>query len=375
MKDDLARLTAICIVGLAFATSSSAIAKNYVYTATTGAAVKVAGKVVAGNIGWSCGGKRCTVSGPWPTPGVGSCAALAKKVGRITSYGHPGKRLPKQQLKQCNKGITVAQGSPTRKKKPSVGTTALAIPSSAAGKNYVYTATTAAAVRVQDPQIMAIQQNLQQAGQLQRKLSDQYKATSAQITRVGQAVSRKQQQELTQIGKLLARNPNSRAAQEKWKLLIRNFGAQQPIDVNALVQRVLRESYLEASKDLQYGANKVKLYNRQKKKIRTEIKRARAYLTKYSSAGETSFSIAYKPDYRLAKEGLVSARKPIVNKAKLNAYIRELDAKLASTSNDAQMANVDLQNMNQKQQQLLQMLSSVMKTWREMAIGIIRNMS
>ena len=35
-------------------------------------------------------------------PGIGACSALAAKVGRVLSYGHPGRGLVSQQLSQCN---------------------------------------------------------------------------------------------------------------------------------------------------------------------------------------------------------------------------------------------------------------------------------
>jgi len=41
-----------------------------------------------------------------------------------------------------------------------------------------------------------------------------------------------------------------------------------PIDPNALVQYVLRESYMQSSEDLRYYAEKVKYFNQAKKTIR-----------------------------------------------------------------------------------------------------------
>mgnify|MGYP006406388925 CR=1 FL=1 len=86
---------------LLFATSS-AIAADYVYTATLEQSTSKSMMVSAMNINWKCGNDRCVTKGPWPTPGVAACAALAKEVGRIMSYGHPGNQLSADDLAKCN---------------------------------------------------------------------------------------------------------------------------------------------------------------------------------------------------------------------------------------------------------------------------------
>ncbi len=50
-----------------------------------------------------------------------------------------------------------------------------------------------------------------------------------------------------------------------------------------------------------------------------------------------------------------------------------LDDKLATVGDDAQLANLDLQNTLQKQQQLLQMLSGITKSMHDTAMSTIRN--
>jgi hypothetical protein len=72
------------------------------YTAVTQNEAARQGTVTAAGISWQCRGSRCTVSGPWPKPGVMACRALAQQVGPITSYGHPGASLNTADLAQCN---------------------------------------------------------------------------------------------------------------------------------------------------------------------------------------------------------------------------------------------------------------------------------
>ena len=53
-----------------------------------------------------------------------------------------------------------------------------------------------------------------------------------------------------------------------------SFNQRTPTDVNALVQYVLRESYMETTKDLYHYAEKVKFFNNVKKNIRDELAKA-----------------------------------------------------------------------------------------------------
>lgn len=62
------------------------------------------------------------------------------------------------------------------------------------------------------------------------------------------------------------------------------------------------------------------------------------------------------------------------NKKELENYIQQMEDKLNSVGEDAQLANVDLQNMMQKQQQTLQTLSNVSKSLHDTAQAVIRKM-
>ena len=58
--------------------------------------------------------------------------------------------------------------------------------------------------------------------------------------------------------------------------------------------------------------------------------------------------------------------------AQLDAHIEKLEAKLNSVGDDAQLANVDLQNVLQKQQQNMQMMSNISKMLHDTAMAIVR---
>ncbi len=62
----------------------------------------------------------------------------------------------------------------------------------------------------------------------------------------------------------------------------------------------------------------------------------------------------------------------IFTKAQLDAYVKNLEEKLNSVGDDAQLANVDLQNTLQKQQQTMQMLSNISKMLHDTTMAIVR---
>lgn len=94
----------ICSLGAlcAVANAQAPITRTFTYTAQLSHNTLESGQVDANGIAWQCSGQTCTVSGPWVTPGVPACAALASRVGAITSYGRPGAQLSASQLAQCN---------------------------------------------------------------------------------------------------------------------------------------------------------------------------------------------------------------------------------------------------------------------------------
>jgi hypothetical protein len=62
----------------------------------------------------------------------------------------------------------------------------------------------------------------------------------------------------------------------------------------------------------------------------------------------------------------------IATKAQLEGYIENLEEDLNSSGDDAQLANVDLQNVLQKQQQVMQMMSNISKMLHDTALAIVR---
>ena len=168
-------------------------------------------------------------------------------------------------------------------------------------------------------------------------------------------------------------------------------------DPMVLVQLAMRESYLQAMEDLRYYADKVKQENQKKQAIRAYLIALREYRAKVLAAVHKrgidlcseaeriaailaelfgKHTLAYEVD-DIGHELCIPDRVPranVVSFALLDNEIRLWEEKLAAIGDDSQLANVDLQNMLQKQQQLLAMLSNISKMTHDEAMAIIRKM-
>ncbi len=62
------------------------------------------------------------------------------------------------------------------------------------------------------------------------------------------------------------------------------------------------------------------------------------------------------------------------SKKQLENYIADLEQHLSTVGDDAQLANIDLQNILQKQSQAIQTISNISKMLHDTASAVIRNM-
>ena len=168
------------------------------------------------------------------------------------------------------------------------------------------------------------------------------------------------------------------------------------VDPNALVQQVLREAYEQTTEDLRFYAEKMRDINRSKKAIRRYLSALREFKAEALSAARKrglNLSSAGKNDLAalaqvfadsahtyevgpLESDLSIPDRVPperVNNITLLDNEIEQWETQLATLGDDAQLANVDLQNVLQKQQQALQMLSNISKLMHETSLAIIRN--
>ena len=157
----------------------------------------------------------------------------------------------------------------------------------------------------------------------------------------------------------------------------------------------MREAYLQATEDLRAFAEKVRELNRQKKVLRTYLSALREFKARVLSAarergvdlcrlGEkdvTTLGAVFKDHAHGHEVGdreygfCVPGRVPPVEVNSVELLDNEIarwEDRLNTIGDDVQLANVDLQNILQKQQQALQMLSNISKAQHDTVMTIIR---
>ncbi len=157
-----------------------------------------------------------------------------------------------------------------------------------------------------------------------------------------------------------------------WSSFISTIAKENmPQDVNAFVQFVLRNAYLETNKDLQFYSEKVMFFNETKRKIRAEISGKRKILQAIKSG---MFSIEKSiAELELQINHFREVwREELNTTSEIEEAIKKFEDELSSVGDEAQLANIDLQNALQKQQQTLQTMSNVSKMLHDTAMAIIR---
>lgn len=108
-------------------------------------------------------------------------------------------------------------------------------------------------------------------------------------------------------------------------------------DVSSLVRHALRDSYPNTVEELRHHGQRIKHLDEQKQQIRSQL--------------------------QMAHGGNAHAE-----------AIQELEGRLSSVADDAQLANIEMQNWLQKSQQTLQLLSNMAKSMHDTAMNSVRKM-
>ena len=168
-------------------------------------------------------------------------------------------------------------------------------------------------------------------------------------------------------------------------------------DVDALVQAVLRESYQQATEDLRAYAEKVRDFNRRKQAVREYLRALREFKSgviaearergvnpgRGDEGDRAALAEVMEGQARPYDVGDIEyvlgipnrVPPPAVNSlSRLENEIKKWEEKLNGIGDDAQLANVDLQNVLQKRQQTLQMLSNISKMLHDTAMCVIRKL-
>lgn len=183
-------------------------------------------------------------------------------------------------------------------------------------------------------------------------------------------------------------SPSLHALQDRWGKFVaqevQTRKSPENMDINQLIQWVMREAYVGNTQDLRAHATRVEYYTQLKAQLRQELNRARTFRSEHRvGVGDEAKLDAPFDKRHVSLEPNVSpdghwATRPMQPEGEtealddLDAYIKKLDNALSTVGDDGQAAQLDLQNLSQKQAQLLNMLSNLSKAMHDTAMSIIR---
>jgi len=177
--------------------------------------------------------------------------------------------------------------------------------------------------------------------------------------------------ELKRIGVMIGQGKPDKEVNEAWNLLLRN---NKDINVENAVNAITSEARLEAQRNVDAARKRVHSYSLLKEQVSNEIKMARQTLQQTDKTVEPktimqkTFSLSPGTDGKI----IIKQTGSISTTPAINGYISKLEVQLKGIGDDAQLANIDLQNTLQKQQQIIQLLSNVSKMLSDSALSIIR---
>jgi hypothetical protein len=149
------------------------------------------------------------------------------------------------------------------------------------------------------------------------------------------------------------------AVEQHWSDFIGSIKNNRiPLDINSVLLWTLRQSYLEANKDLSFFASKVKFFNDLKKTLRDELDEAERL---WGEKGCQATPV-----------GTVCSLDEVC--CNMEVFISALQGQLQAVEDDTQLANLKLQSALQEHTQLVQAISSIMKAWNEALKDIIENL-
>lgn len=170
------------------------------------------------------------------------------------------------------------------------------------------------------------------------------------------------------------RGGRTEQAVRRWERLVSvvSRGAA-PVDHADLIHWLLRQAYLDPSRDLRDYADRVRFFNVQQEAIRDHLYGTRKVLSSMPRNSQAQVQVIdVAPQYGFRAEPTRPGMVKKMSDRELAEHIQHWEEQLQAVGDDAQLANVDLQNALQKQQQTLQMMASISKMLHDTASSVIR---
>ncbi len=175
--------------------------------------------------------------------------------------------------------------------------------------------------------------------------------------------------ELKNIGMMIANGEPEGKYLAVWKQLV---SRSRNMDINRAVNIVIDEAKLEANRNVDLHRSVVQKYDTIKRNINREIGVIRLILSRSTGRIQPIQENIYILERRNPAKFIVRKGNIINKRSELENYINYLQRILNEVGDDAQLANVDMQNALQKQQQLLAMVQNFAKLLFDSQMEVIR---
>ena len=170
------------------------------------------------------------------------------------------------------------------------------------------------------------------------------------------------------------KSENLREADTTWKELVVSLQVtKQPIDPKALIQTALQEAYGDTLSDMQYAAEKVQFYNESKKELGDHIGQLRDISGQLDAESRVKIDVIEKlPEYSPGRQHFTIWKQQTITRDELEELIEELEEDKVKIEEEDRLTNEDFERSQQKQQQVIDTMSKVMKTMHDTASSVVR---
>ena len=188
-------------------------------------------------------------------------------------------------------------------------------------------------------------------------------------------LSEAQQSVVAEIVERLQGQQNAEAV-TAWTGLIRSLVASDGStkDVSPVGAFIIRQSYLSKKSEMRGAVDKVRYHGEVNRQLRRHIAELRSLAGRLTGdARATVETLDALPTYRGGATPFFVWRKKTLSGDGLKNHVTLLKARLESAAKDREIADLQLQQVTQKQQQLMQQISNITKAMHEAALAVVRN--
>lgn len=175
---------------------------------------------------------------------------------------------------------------------------------------------------------------------------------------------------------------------QKWQQLLVSMNSNKKMeqdDVNNVLFKVFEESISDLNDDMDYYNKKLEMYQEVGDALSEYIKELNENMDIYEkeqalaeSKGGKKKDVVIKVidciPTRYSKKMKLKTSYQKFNQQQLDDYVKNIEKDLQEIGDDAELTNMDLQNVMEKQQKTMNMMSDISKQMHDMAIAIIRKM-